>query len=57
MNRVGLGGKYIMIHKKIATRIMLALSLGVVWNAAGATDSESTDDHTVIITEHDYLDG
>lgn len=46
-----------MIHKKIATRIMLALSLGVVWNAAGATDSESTDDHTVIITEHDYLDG
>lgn len=57
MNRVGLGGKYIMIHKKIATRIMLALSLGVVWNAAGATDSDSTDDHTVIITEHDYLDG
>lgn len=46
-----------MIHKKIATRIMLALSLGVVWNAAGATDSDSTDDHTVIITEHDYLDG
>lgn len=46
-----------MIHKKIATRIMLALSLGVVWNAVGATDSESTDDHTVIITEHDYLDG
>lgn len=57
MNRGGLGGKYIMIHKKIATRIMLALSLGVVWNAAGATDSDSTDDHTVIITEHDYLDG
>jgi hypothetical protein len=54
---VGLGGKYIMIHKKIATRIMLALSLGVVWNAAGATDSDSTDDHTVIITEHDYWDG
>lgn len=46
-----------MIHKKIATRIMLALSLGVVWNAAGATDSDSTDDHTVIITEHDYWDG
>lgn len=57
MNRVGLGGKYIMIHKKIATRIMLALSLGVVWNAAGATDSDSTNDHTVIITEHDYWDG
>lgn len=46
-----------MIHKKIATRIMLALSLGVVWNAAGATDSDSTDDHTVIIIEHDYWDG
>ena len=46
-----------MIHKKIATRIMLALSLGVVWNEAGATDSDSTDDHTVIITEHDYWDG
>lgn len=46
-----------MIHKKIATRIMLALSLGVVWNAAGATDSDSTDDHIVIITEHDYWDG
>lgn len=37
-----------MIHKKIATRIMLALSLGVVWNAAGATDS--SENYTKIIT-------
>lgn len=45
---MGLGGKYIMIHKKIATRIMLALSLGVVWNAAGAVDS--SENYTKIIT-------
>lgn len=37
-----------MIHKKIATRIMLALSLGVVWNAAGAVDS--SENYTKIIT-------
>lgn len=45
---MGLGGKYIMIHKKIVTRIMLALSLGVVWNAAGAVDS--SENYTKIIT-------
>lgn len=37
-----------MIHKKIVTRIMLALSLGVVWNAAGAVDS--SENYTKIIT-------